>query len=153
MKTNKSFRPKTFDEFLSFFVAKPNFSFVKRGKFYYLKNEALQEVIVKINATPSYEGLVLGKEEQFFEPSLFLLELLSKETNNKVFVNAQAEWLFLCGRDVFPESVEKNNSKNIIFLVQNSKDENLGLGMKTKHKGKNIIKNLKDRGDFLRREK
>jgi ribosome biogenesis protein Nip4 len=153
MKTNISFRPRTFEEFLSLFVIKPSFDFVKRGKFYYLKNDALQNIVEKINAVPSSEGMLLGKEDRSFEPSLFLLELLSKETNNKVFVNSQAEWLFLCGRDVFPESVEKNNSKKILFLVQNNKDENLGLGMKTKHKGKSIIKNLKDRGDFLRREK
>lgn len=153
MKTNILFRPKTFNDFLKLFTNNPTFGFVKRGKEYFFKNDSLHSFLVERSIVPFSESLLLGKEGKFFEPSLFLLELLSKETNNKVFINSQAEWLFLCGRDVFPESVEKNHSKKFLFLVQNSKDENLGLGIKTKFKGKSIIKNLKDRGDFLRREK
>jgi len=141
---------KNLKEFLSFFVDDISFEYVQQGRSYFLKNPSTD---LKIEQTPLIEGLPLGREDNFFKPSLFLLELISKQTKNKIFINANAEWLFLCGRDIFLESIEKNNSKNKIFLVQNNKDENLGLGMKTKHKGKTIVKNLIDRGDFLRREK
>lgn len=140
---------KNMNEFLKLFVDKPSFEYVKRGKHYFLKNS----INDYSNLNPLMEGLPLGKDEKFFEPSLFLLELLSKESTNKVFVNDNAGWFFLCGRDVFPENVDKDQSKKNIFLVQSFRDENLGLGMKTNSKGKKIIKNLKDRGDFLRRER
>jgi ribosome biogenesis protein Nip4 len=141
---------KNIEEFLNLFVKKPGFSYIKRGKDYFLKNPLIDDIY---NLNPLHPGLHLGREDKFFEPSLFLLELLSKESNNKVFLNDEAEWFFLCGRDGFLSNVIKNSSTNNIFLVQNSKDENLGFGMKSKSKGTIIIKNLKDRGNFLRRER
>ncbi|MFT4260964.1 MAG: hypothetical protein ACMXX9_00855 [Candidatus Woesearchaeota archaeon] len=93
-------------------------------------------------------GLVLGVKKKNFVPSLYLLEKIAKETDNKIFVNDKAEWLFLCGRDVFLNNVIEDNSSSELFLVQNARDENLGLAKK---KG-NLIKNIVDRGDFLRRE-
>ena len=94
------------------------------------------------------KGLPLGVKGKRFQPSLYLLEKISKETKNKVFINDKAEWLFLCGRDVFSKNIVEDNSSSELFLVQNCRDENLGLGMK---KGK-LVKNIIDRGDFLRRE-
>jgi ribosome biogenesis protein Nip4 len=95
------------------------------------------------------KGLTLGVQKKNFKPSLYLLEKLSKISDNKLFINDKAEWLFLCGRDVFLDNIVEDNSSNKLFLVQNCRDENLGLGMK---KGK-LILNIIDRGDFLRREK
>ncbi len=141
---------KTFGEFLDLFVTEPSFNYVKKGKTYFLEVDDLKEFYDMNGYAIS---LSLGTEDRFFKPSLFLIELLSKESSNKIFLNHTAEWLFLCGRDAFLNNVYKNNAKSNIFLVQNKYDENIGLGMKTKHKGKNIIKNLNDRGDFLRREK
>ena len=139
---------KNIDEFLKIFIDKPFFEYEKKGKTYFLKNKELE-----IQKQPIMPGLPLGKQDKFFEPSLYLLELISKKTKNKIFINKEAEWLFLCGRDVFPKNITRNEAKEKIFLIQNEQNENLGLGIKTKHKGKKIIKNLKDRGDFLRREK
>jgi ribosome biogenesis protein Nip4 len=144
-------KTKSIEEFLKIFDV--DISYVKKGKHYYLKNEELDFFLKNTNQDPFAISLILGSQETFFQPSLFLLESVSKKTKNKIFINDQAEWLFLCGRDVFMQSIEKNNSSNQVFLVQNFKDENLGLGFKTKFKGKPIIKNLMDRGDFLRREK
>ena len=141
---------KNLKEFLSLFVKKVDFEFEKKGRFYFLKNSSTNSVNNSSNAFSS--SLPLGQEKNFFEPSLFLLELLSKQSKNKVFINSEAEWFFLCGRNVFPENIVKNASKEKIFLVQSERDENLGLGMLTKDKGRRVIKNLKDRGDFLRRE-
>lgn len=141
--------PKKFEDFLKLFVKDDFLEFEKKGKHYYLKNDSLR---VEGFENQSH-SLVLGSEKGFFEPSLFLLELLSGRTKNKVFVNEEAEWLFLCGRNVFLDNILKDASKEKVFLVQNEKDENLGLGIKTKVKGKKVIKNLLDRGDFLRREK
>lgn len=119
--------------------------------YYKLRNEYFEILpgMEKIEGRIINLGLSLGTDKKNFKPSLYLLEKLSKQTNNKVFINDKAEWLFLCGRDVFEKNVFEDNSKNKIFLVQNGRDENLGLGMK---KG-NLILNLIDRGDFLRREK
>lgn len=141
---------KNIEDFLALFVKEFDFEYEKVGRKYFLKNHSAK--FLKDTNGAIMLGLPLGRENRFFEPSLFLLELLSKKTKNKVFVNSQAEWFFLCGRDIFPENIIRNKSKEKIFLVQNEKDENLGLGMNTKSKGKKIIKNLIDRGNFLRRE-
>ncbi|MFT4311176.1 MAG: hypothetical protein ACMXX7_00965 [Candidatus Woesearchaeota archaeon] len=103
---------------------------------------------VEIDERIEAKGIFLGEIKVTFKPSLYLLEWLSKRTENKIYVNDKAEWLFLCGRDVFIENIEKERIKSRIFLVQNEKDENLGLGIEKE----SMIKNLKDRGDFLRRE-
>ena len=97
-------------------------------------------------------GLYLGSEGKEFKPSLALLEILSPKTQNKVFVNSKAEWLFICGRDVFMNNVVKDKSEEDVFLVQNEKDENIGLGKKKKEREGIVIKNLLDKGNYLRRE-
>ncbi|MCF7871867.1 hypothetical protein K9L97_02430 [Candidatus Woesearchaeota archaeon] len=94
----------------------------------------------------------LGRIKKRFEPSLFLLELLSKNSDNKIFINDTAEFLFLCGRDVFKENITRNNSNKEIFFVQNKFDENLGFGTFFKQDKQVLVRNIKDRGDFLRRE-
>ncbi len=143
---------KTFEDFVALFTIKPSFGFEKIGKDFFLKNEYLDGLNLN-NSRFVAKSLPLGKVDSFFRPSLFLLELLSKESDNKIFVNPTAEWFFLCGRDIFPENVLKSNTSGKVFLVQNEFDENIGLGMRSKIKGRRVIKNLLDRGDFLRREK
>lgn len=100
-------------------------------------------------------GIFLGEESSGFIPSLALLEILAKGTNKKVFISEKAEWLFLCGRDVFEDSVtcKHDIKQGELVLVQNQEDENLGYG-RVEISGKRIIiRNLLDRGDFLRRER
>ena len=106
-----------------------------------------------------FEGIPIGNiKNNKFKPSLFLLEEISKQSNKKIYINNKAEWLFLCKRDVFEESIIKieDNDKlktNEIYLIQNEHNENLGIAQ-IKQDGKNkILKNLFDRGDFLRRER
>ena len=49
--------------------------------------------------------------------------------------------------------ITQDNSTQDVFLVQNSKDENLGLGKKVKQKKQFFVKNIIDKGNFLRRER
>lgn len=120
---------------------------------YYLTNPDLRKISTSININPISEGITLGKQGKHFTPSAELLEIISKMTSNKIFVNEKAEWLFLCGRDIFESSIIKNQSEGRIFLVQNMKDENLGYAEKIKQGKEFLIKNKFDRGDFLRRER
>lgn len=129
-------------------------SYVKRGKKYFLVNEEILEIEKSLPETIS-SGIILGEsaEKDKFKPSVYLLEWISARSKNKVFVNDKAEWLFLCGRDVLPESITKDNSSGDIFLVQNMRDENLGFGKKVKQGKTHFIKPILDRGNFLRRER
>jgi len=120
---------------------------------YYLVNPELRGIKNIVSENEFSMGIPLGKKGKQFEPSAFLLELLSGMSDNKLFVNQKAEWLFLCERDVFPESIIKDNARGKLFLVQNERDENLGLGRKVKKDNKLLIQNVFDRGDFLRRER
>ena len=142
---------------LELFVSKftdEKINYAKKGKKYFLVSPELEEMEKRIPDRVS-SGIILGasEENKGFKPGIYLLEWLSPRTRNKVFVNDKAEWLFLCGRDVLPETIARDSSSRDIFLVQNLIDENLGLGKKVR-KGKSyFIKNVLDRGDFLRRER
>ncbi len=103
-------------------------------------------------------GIPLGLTKENFVPSISLLEIISKKSKKKIVINEKAEWLFLCGRDVFGNSVVSYNDqkKGDLALVQNEKDENLGYGKvmeKISDSDHVVLKNMLDRGDFLRREK
>jgi len=81
-----------------------------------------------------------------------LIDVISEISQKKVFISQKAEWLFLCGRDVFEDSITKKYSDEKIVLVQNEKDENLGYGVFIKKGKEKILKNLLDKGFYLRRE-
>ena len=84
--------------------------YIKEDHIYFSVEEQIAELGHKIKGIMCM-GLPLGETKNgIFKPSVYLLELLSKKSNNKVFVNDKAEWLFLCGRDVLPEGIKKNNS-------------------------------------------
>lgn len=71
---------------------------------------------------------------------------------NYVVVNEKAEWLFLCGRDIFKDGIVKKSLTQGNVLVVNEKNECIGYG-KIKSDRSQIIKNIFDLGDFLRRER
>ncbi len=119
---------------------------VKYGKKHYLVDDSLD-----VDLIPKSIGVFLGEESKEFKPSLALLELIAKKSDRKIFIDDKAEWLFLCGR-----SIKKANVSEGLLLVQNLRDENLGLGKvvnNLKIKDKVVVKNVIDRGDFLRRER
>ncbi len=124
------------------------------GRKFFEAREDLLSIKEKIGMQPHSIGLPLGERTRNgFKPSLHLLERISEESDKKVFVNDKAEWLFLCGRDILSKSITRDEASNRWCLVQNEKDENLGLGEKQVKGKKVVVKNIFDRGDFLRREK
>ena len=125
-----------------------NIPYEKIGEKYYLVNDELKEFKNKIPLEALSLGVFLGEDvKEKFEPSIALLDMIKLE---KIKIDDEAEWLFLCGRDITKNHminhVEDNGKK--LFLVENEKEEILGLG-KIKD---GLLMNLLDRGDFLRRE-
>ncbi len=146
---------KDFDSFVKIFTDQLVDDVRKIKRRYYLVDEDTSRLAEKLDSdrTPHMMGLILGEKKKDFRPSLALLDILSKLSERKVFISEKAEWLFLCGRDVFAESIKKANVNRGLVLVQNSKDENLGYGLITGKKEHLSVKNILDKGDYLRREK
>lgn len=125
---------------------------VVKGKKEYLVSKDVQAMADKIPLEPFSLGLPLGEmSDKGFKASFALLDML-KESDNHIIVSDDAEWFFTCGRDVFMDKVMYEGELQSPFLVLNQRKEVLGLGRKEKDGKKEIIKNLFDRGDFLRRE-
>lgn len=134
----------------------------KIGKKYFYMPKDLKELKDKIPLEPYSEGLPLGElKNNKFMPSIALLDLLSSYTDKKIIINAKGQTMFLYGKDVFGENIKNendnnnNNVENGLCLVLNEDHEVLGYGELRKGKTgkKTIIKNILDRGDFLRRER
>lgn len=147
----KRFKTKSFEEFISLFFEKcPIEDIVQEDNRYYIVPKDVLQLRQKISRSVISMGLFLGEKKlSEFYPSLALIELLSKHSKKKIFLDRKAEWLFLCGRDVFAKSIAKQNVDSGHVFVQNLDDENLGIG---RFKNKEVI-NLLDKGDYLRREK
>ncbi len=138
---------------------------VKIGNDYYHCPDSVAKIKNSIKVRPYSAGIFLGTRAKSanseFRPSVALLDILSKNSDKKVFVDKKGEWLFLCGRDLFGASVKKVNfnEEDELVLVQNENDENLGYGLivtdvkHSRNKDKMVVKNILDRGSFLRREK
>jgi len=115
----------------------------------------LQETLKKRKIDLFGVGVYLGEEKKVFEPSPALIELLSARTKeHKAVVDEKAEWLFLCGRDIFAKGIAEKavSTRNGLVFVMNSQGENLGYGKLVKE-GNVAIKNILDRGFYLRRER
>jgi ribosome biogenesis protein Nip4 len=117
---------------------------------YFLGSEWIGSLLQKPEIRPTYFGTYLGIEGRMFIPSFFLLEKL-RDHSKKAIINEKAAWLFICGRDILSESVVKADPLNSrdYLLVMNENKEILGYGYYIDGK----IRNLLDRGDFLRRER
>ncbi len=131
--------------------------FVQDNK-YYLITKDIQNIIKKTKK-PFYIGNYLGKArgEKFF-PSVNLLNMIKSKSLHKIWVDSKAEWLFVCGRDLFGSAIKKTSprvQKGIITLVLNMDNEIIGFGKvvkSLKEKGA-VVQNILDIGDFLRRER
>ena len=132
---------------------------VKLGNNYFLVQKSLQDFL---KLKPDYIG-----EKMFWTrgasiiPSLKLLEIIGKNARNKVILNPEGEWLFICGRDLMAQSIEKvlgSPEVNGLVAVLNQHQECLGYGLVVAEldgeKAKVVvIKRVFDVGDFLRRER
>jgi ribosome biogenesis protein Nip4 len=124
------------------------------GERYYLLGEDLKGFRSGEQRKPYAAGLFLGMGKREFMPTPALLRLLAMHSQRKAVVASDhVEWLFLCGRDVFPEFFTSSEQEGFV-LVQNERDENLGLGkiVPDKQKG-TLLKNILDRGNYLRHDK
>jgi ribosome biogenesis protein Nip4 len=132
---------------------------VKKGERYFLLSENLERLIT---GEFFYAGTYLGKvrDETFF-PSFGLLTMIAQTNANKVIVDKKAEWLFICGRDIFKRGIidaSKLLRKGDYTLIVNERGDCLGFGRIVHNIGEKggkrvVVRNIADVGDFLRREK
>jgi ribosome biogenesis protein Nip4 len=117
--------------------------------------DCLRKLIVKRDRLV-YAGRLLGREKQVFVPSPWILEkVASCEGTNKIHVDRETGWLFLCGRDVFEKNFKKVDGElnlGTFFLVL-TEGNCLGYGKIETFNNILILRNIYDLGDFLRRER
>lgn len=131
--------------------------FVEDNKYFLITKDIAN--IIKKTKKPFYAGIYIGKArgKKFF-PSVNLLNMVKKKSRNKIWVDKKAEWLFVCGRDLFAGGIKRitnNVHKGIITFVINMHNEVIGFGKVAKgikEKGV-VVDNIFDIGDFLRRER
>ena len=132
--------------------------FVKIERSYFSVNEQIKQTISLIQTKPAFAGIPLGTESSIFKPSLFLLQKICKLSDKKIIVDKKGEWMFICGKDIFGKSITKfaeNLKQGELVLVENQHGECLGYGKiiaELNNKG-NVLENIFDIGDFLRRER
>jgi len=148
---------KALEEFVANFTDKKINNVVKIKNSFFICGSDLLEIKNKIKEEPVSAGLFLGElKNGKFIPSANLLDIVSELSDKKIFVNKKTEWLFLCKRDVFGKGIAKANAEKGLVLVQNELDENVGYGEivdDLSKKDKVVVKNLFDKGSFLRRER
>ena len=128
-------------------------------KQYFQVNDLLKSTLDKVDKKPFCAGVFLGEEKgDKFNPSCALLDMIANNTDKKVYVNEKSAWMFLCGRDIMAEGINSGHEKKVkeLVLIQNENDENLGYGKiiapLNSPKQRVVIKNILDKGSFLRRE-
>ena len=111
---------------------------------------------LKVKEGLVYAGRYLGRDRRLFQPSSLLLEVLAAEPGtHKARVARKAAWLFVCGKDLFEESVEDAEPELVLgahYLVVHG-GRCIGYGRYETAGARRVIRNLFDLGDFLRREK
>lgn len=139
------------DRFTKQFTGEKVSDVIQLQRNFFQVTEDLLRVKEKIGREPFAMGTFLGSEKPF-HPSSALLDWLGERTNKFIVVDKKAEWLFLCGRDMFANSILKQETDPGLVLVKNQVGEVLGYGELTKNR-KIPLKNIMDKGDFLRRER
>ena len=134
-----------------------NFIVKKQGR-YFLLNENVKRLTSK---GFYYAGTYLGKVKngKFF-PGFNLLNMIAQKKASGIVIEKKAEWLFICGRDVFKQGITKvtgSMKKGDYTLVLNSYGECLGFGKILRNLGRKrrgpAVENILDVGDYLRRER
>ena len=142
------------------FVAKfteKEISYIKIGNKCFMENKTLEKS--KLEQKEKYFGVYLGQEtETEFLPAFGLLDWLSENSKEKVFVKDMAEIDFLYGKNLRArhiDHVEGETKIGYLKLVQNLHDENLGYAKISGDftKTQQVLKHKLDRGIFLKREK
>ena len=131
----------------------PEKDLVKIGTRIFLRNVSLD---VPKHAVAA--GLYLGStQNNKFVPSLNLLERVLPLTDRWVVVNDKAEWLVICGRDVWGPSILERGAEFTVderVLVLSKRRDILGVGRivgKDFSKKDVAVKMQFDIGDLIRR--
>ncbi|MFW6231110.1 MAG: hypothetical protein ACOC32_03750 [Nanoarchaeota archaeon] len=138
------------EEFFKVVGAEPVDALEEKKKHYLIPDQVMRRK-EEIGKEAFNAGTFLGEETRHgFRPSVALIEHISEQDVRKLSVDKKTAWLFLCGRDIFKRSLkdEEKIPEGYVFIM-NERGENIGLGYA---KG-NLIENVLDRGDFLRRER
>lgn len=153
---------KEIEEFTKKFTDTPVTDVVKVGKSFYQADPELDRLREKIDSNINREPNVLGRflgslQGSKFLPGVELLDILGEDTERWIKIDDNAEWLFLCGRDLMGKSITEANTKRGMTLVKNKHNEILGYGkitelLEAKNAERICVENILDRGDFLRRE-
>lgn len=141
-----------FEKFVRDFGSIDHSSIVYSGKYVYEAKDELVSISKNVSKKPFSMGLFLGEVKRDFMPSFALLDKL-KNTENKIVIDDESVWLFLCKRDVFEEHVISAGEVKDVFMVLNEGGEVLGLARFSKKGKKKLVKPVLDRGNFLRRER
>ena len=140
-------------EFLRPFGIKKDIDFQLVGRSYFIvKSRQL------LSKHPMYSGECIAHiRGPVLIPSIGFLQQIGKEARKHVILNPKAEWLYICGRDVFSKGIASHNNPMVgdRVVVLNQHKECLGYGdMVAPFTDKRVvIKRLFDIGDLLRRER
>ncbi len=141
------------DEFLKpFGIKKKTDAQIINRSYFIVKDKQL------LSKHPVYSGECIAHiRGPVLIPSIDFLQQISKEARKHVILNEKAEWLYICGRDVFAKGIVSNNNPEVgdRVVVLNKHKECLGYGdMVAQLTDKRVvIKRLFDIGDLLRRER
>ncbi len=128
---------------------------MKIKKSFFLANSEQVDLLNKTSLEAEHIGVYLGREaDKRFIPSINLIDMISKNSDKKIYVDAKGEWMFLCKNNILQIAIKKKNlsvRKNELVLVQNMNDENLGYGLFIDETHV-AVRGLLDKGDYLRRE-
>jgi len=132
--------------------------YIQINEKYYLKNNHLKSLQLP-DRTPVLFGLYLGEiKKDIFYPSVNLLDVISKASDEIITVNKWGEIDFLYGKYLRKRhiiTVKGAKEKGRLKLIQNQMGETLGYGKfigfsDTKEK---VATHLLDRGIFIKRDK
>ncbi|MBS3128911.1 hypothetical protein J4410_07250 [Candidatus Woesearchaeota archaeon] len=121
--------------------------------------KTMEIIAKKTSQEPIYAGLYLGKQKGYtFFPSVSLLEIIKPFVHDVIVVNDEVAFLFICGRDIFSQGILKKRgtcAENTLVFVEDKENNLLGFGKRVHPitSKKEVVTNIFDVGDFLRREK
>ncbi|MFT4311981.1 MAG: hypothetical protein ACMXYF_02025 [Candidatus Woesearchaeota archaeon] len=98
--------------------------------------------------THSYENMVYSGQPLIIHKHISPAILGLLDSCPSIRITKKAEWLFLCGRDIFVENVLTSPIPKGFVLVRDDNENILGLAKQEK----DIMKNILDKGHYIRRE-
>lgn len=150
MKTPKTM---TVEEFLRQFGIKETIKAQPIGRTYFIVKDEQY-----LKNMPIYSGEAIAHQRgPVLIPSTTFLQHIGKQARKHVIVNEKAEWLYICGRDIFTKGITSHNNPEIgnKVAILNQHKECIGYGemIATLDTKGTVIKRLFDIGDLLRRER